>query len=122
MEQLHTVAPHRGCGGCSSGALKGAGGLPCAPDRVRAKELAQGAIEMTKITDEPRSGGQYSPTILWISLFSVLLLLAVFLESLCLGVLYLNDSLKGKDKNLFLEEHILTKPFASNPINPDPNP
>jgi hypothetical protein len=54
--------------------------------------------------------------------FFVLLLLAFFLESVCLGILYINDSLKGKDKNLFLEEHILTKPFASNPTDPDPNP
>src|SRR5262245_33098090 len=77
---------------------------------------------MTKITDEPRSTRQYSTTILWIDLFTGLLVLAVFLESVCLGILYLNESLKGGDKNLFLEQHILTKPFASNPTEPGPVP
>src|SRR5438034_2036079 len=75
---------------------------------------------MMKISDEPRLGRQHSTTALWISKILVLLLAAVFLESICLGIIYLNDSLKGKDTSLFFEEHILTKPFVSNPAGPVP--
>lgn len=45
---------------------------------------------MAKITFGQRSGRQYSTTVLWIGLISVLLLLAVLIESVCLGILYAN--------------------------------
>ena len=75
---------------------------------------------MAKITDGQRSGRQYSTPILWISLISVLLLLAVFMESMCLGILYVNNFLKGTDTRLFAKEHLLTRPFASTPPAPIP--
>jgi hypothetical protein len=76
---------------------------------------------MAKITDGQRSARQYSNTILWISLIFGLLFSAILLESLCLGILYVYDSLKGKDNNLFFaKEHILTSPFASTPTGPVP--
>jgi hypothetical protein len=75
---------------------------------------------MMKISDEPRLGRQHSTTALWISKILVSLLAAILLESVCLGIIYLNDSLKGKDTSLFFEEHILTKPFVSDPAGPVP--
>src|SRR5712671_4822509 len=73
---------------------------------------------MAKIADRP--SGRVSTTILWISLISVTLLLAVLMESMCLGILYVTDTLKGKDTSLFAKQHILTSPFASTPPAPIP--
>jgi lysophospholipase L1-like esterase len=67
---------------------------------------------MLKITDRQHSGPA-STTILWLGLTSVLLVLAVLLESMCLGILYVSDSLRGIDTSTFAKEHLLTKPFAS---------
>jgi hypothetical protein len=74
---------------------------------------------MAKIIDRRRLGRVSTP-VLWISLMSVMLLLAVFTESMCLGILYVNDSLKGIDTSLFAKEHLLTSPFASTPPSPIP--
>ena len=71
-------------------------------------------------SEQKHSEHQYSKTILWISLISVPLISMIFLESLCLGVLYAHDSLTGKDTSTFAKEHILTSPFASTPISPVP--
>jgi hypothetical protein len=58
---------------------------------------------------------QYSTTIFRISLIAVFLILAVLLESVCLCILYVNDSLKGRDTRSFAKEHLLTKLFVSTP-------
>ena len=63
---------------------------------------------MATITDR-RHSGRVSAPILWIGLISVLLLLAVLTESMCLGILYV---LKGTDTSAFAKEHLLTRPFA----------
>jgi hypothetical protein len=70
-------------------------------------------VEMAKIIDSQRSVRRYSNTILWISSIFVLLILAVLLESVCLGILYINNSLKGRDNSSFANEHLLTRPFVS---------
>jgi hypothetical protein len=75
---------------------------------------------MAKITDRQRSVRRYSTTILWLSLIAFLLLLAVLLESVCLGILYVDDSLKGRDNSFFAEEHLLTRLFVSTPPAPVP--
>ena len=76
---------------------------------------------LERLTDGQFSGRQYSNTILWISLISVPLLSAILLESLCLGILYVHDSLKVNDNiRFFAEEHILTRPFASTLTGPVP--
>ena len=72
---------------------------------------------MVKVVDRRRSG-RVSTTILWFSLISVTLLLAVLMESMCLGILYVTDSLNGKDTSLFAKQHLLTSPFASTPPAP----
>src|SRR5262249_31679377 len=74
---------------------------------------------MAKITNRRRPGC-VATTILWISLISITLLLAVLMESMCLGILYVTNSLKGKDTSLFANQHLLTSPFASAPPAPIP--
>jgi hypothetical protein len=49
------------------------------------------------------------------SSISVLVTLAVLLESVCLGILYVNNSLRGKDNSSFANEHLLTRLFVSAP-------
>src|SRR5262245_38133337 len=73
---------------------------------------------MAKIINKQRSVRQYSTTILWISLISALPILAILVESVCLGILYVNDSIKGKDNSMFFKEHLLTNLFASTPPAP----
>jgi lysophospholipase L1-like esterase len=58
---------------------------------------------------------QYSTTYLWFGLIAAPLLLAILLESLCLGILYINDSVKGVDTGTFAERHLLTRLFVSTP-------
>jgi hypothetical protein len=77
------------------------------------------AIAMAKIADR-RHSGRISTTILWISLISIMLLLTILMESICLGILYVTDSLKRKDTSLFARQHLLTSPFASTPPAPIP--
>ena len=75
---------------------------------------------MATITDKQRLSRQYSTTNLWIGLLAALLLLTIVLESVCLGLLYVNDYLKGNDTSAFAERHLLTRPFLSTPPNPVP--
>jgi hypothetical protein len=75
---------------------------------------------MAKMTDGQRSSRQYSTTNLWIGLIAALLFLATLMESLCLGILYVNDSIKGKDTSAFINSHLLTRLFRPTPPNPVP--
>ena len=68
--------------------------------------------------DKQSSVRRYSTTILWISAIFLLVILAVLLESVCLGILYVNNSLKGKDNSSFANEHLLTRLFVSAPVAP----
>ena len=70
---------------------------------------------MTKITSKHWPVRQYSNTTLWVSLISTSLLLAVLVESVCLGILYVNNSLRGRDNSNFAKEHLLTSLFVSAP-------
>ena len=58
---------------------------------------------------------QYSTTNRWFGLIAALVLLAIMLESLCLGILYINDSVGGIDTSAFAERHLLTRLFVSTP-------
>jgi len=69
-------------------------------------------------TARPHPTHQYSTTTLWFGLIGALLLSAVLLETLCLGILYINDFVKGAYTSDFAEMHLLTKLFVSTP--PDP--
>ena len=73
---------------------------------------------MAKIIDTQRSSRRYSTTNLWIGLIAALLLLAILLESICLGILYVNDSLTGRSTNAFARTHLLTRLFE--PAEPNP--
>src|SRR5262245_50921099 len=73
---------------------------------------------MTKTTDRHGSAPQHSTTILWISLVSIVLLLAILLESVCLAILYVNNSLKGQDNSMFAQKHFLTSLLVSSPPVP----
>ena len=75
---------------------------------------------MATKTDRQRSSPQYSTTHFWIGLLTALLLLAILLESVCLGILYVNDSLKGNNTSRFAEKHLLTELFVSTQPNPVP--
>jgi len=71
---------------------------------------------MAKTSDSQHSIRQYSTFTLWIGLISVLLLLLVLLESICIGILYIHDYLKGySDVSTFAKEHLLTKLFVPFP-------
>jgi len=70
---------------------------------------------MAMLTDRQRLSRQYSTTNLWIGLIVTLLLLAILLESVCLGILYVTDSRKG-----FAETHLLTRHFVATPPNAVP--
>jgi lysophospholipase L1-like esterase len=63
---------------------------------------------------------RYSSALLWFSLIAGLLLAAILLESSCLVILYVYDTLKGNDTSMFAREHILTRAFASKPAGPVP--
>jgi hypothetical protein len=74
---------------------------------------------MAKTSDNQRSTRQYSTLTLWIGLISVVLLSTVLLESICVGILYINDHyLKGKNTISFAKEHLLTKFFGLDPPAP----
>ena len=75
---------------------------------------------MATKTNRQRSSRQYSTINLWIGLIAALLLLAILLESVCLGILYVNDSLKGNNTSRFAEKHLLTRLFVSTQPNPVP--
>jgi hypothetical protein len=75
--------------------------------------------QLAKTSDRQRSIRQDSTLTLWIGLISVLLLLPVLLESICIGILYINDYLKGNyDISTFAKEHLLTRVFVLNPPAP----
>lgn len=73
---------------------------------------------MRKLEDTRHSTRQYSEKILFVAFFTAIILLAVLLECVCLGILYVNESLKGRDTSMFAAEHLLTRPFVSSPIAP----
>lgn len=68
--------------------------------------------------NKKRSNSWYSHTALGIASIFVLLLFLVLCESVCLGILYVNDRLKSHDISTFAEDHILTRLFVSPPIGP----
>ena len=70
-------------------------------------------------TPSKRPGGlHYRPTVFWISLISLPLILLILLEAVCLGVLYVRNSIKEVDNSKFVREHFLTSIFASTPTPP----
>ena len=75
---------------------------------------------MAKVTHRQHLSRQYSTINLWIGLFASLLLWAILLESVCLGILYVSDSLRNKDISAFAKTHLLTRLFVSTPTNPVP--
>lgn len=75
---------------------------------------------MTQVTDGKQSGHQYSSRILWVSLIVISLVLMIILESMCLGVLYLYNSLSGRGNRAFARNHLLTSLFAPAPVGPVP--
>jgi hypothetical protein len=75
---------------------------------------------MTEVTGGRRSSGQYSTRILRIGSIFALLVLAVVIECMCLGALYVYDSLSGKENRAFAQNHILTSLFVPAPISPVP--
>jgi len=77
---------------------------------------------MAKKSDGQRSVRQHSTFTFWIGLIFILLLLPVLLESICIGILYINDYLKGNVTTLFAKEHLLTRLFVTNPPAPSDLP
>src|SRR5262249_26270178 len=75
-------------------------------------------VEMGKIIDRQRSVRRCSTTIRCISLIFVILILTVLLESVCLGILYVKESLNSEDNSSFANEHLLTRLFVSAPAVP----
>jgi len=71
-----------------------------------------------KTTEGSRAIQQYSTTSLSIGVIAALLVLPILLESVCLGILYVNDFLKGRNTSSFAETHLLTKQFISTPPGP----
>jgi hypothetical protein len=71
------------------------------------------------VTDNQRTTRR-SATVLWVSSISLLVGFAVLLEAICLGILYVSRSIRGIDTSTFVEDHLLTRPFAPTPIGPVP--
>jgi hypothetical protein len=70
------------------------------------------------MADKPDLRYQPSTTALWIGLISAFLILVCLSEAACLGILYLDDSLKGRDTRGFAQTHLITRLFVSKPPNP----
>jgi hypothetical protein len=49
---------------------------------------------------------------------TALLVLPILMESVCLGILYVNEFLKGRDTSSFAAKHLLTRQFMSAPPSP----
>jgi hypothetical protein len=75
---------------------------------------------MEKRAYELSSGQPYSTSMLWIGLFSALLLFAIVVEAVCVGIIYVSNSLRGIDNSMFAQEHFLTNIFVSTPPSPVP--
>jgi hypothetical protein len=69
-------------------------------------------------TERPHSSHQYSTTSLSIGVIAALLVLPILMESVCLGILYVNEFLKGRDTSSFAVKHLLTRQFISAPPSP----
>jgi lysophospholipase L1-like esterase len=85
--------------------------------------MKKGGLDLTRPEEVGRKDPadfRYSSALLWFSLIAGLLLAAILLESSCLAILYVYDTLKGKDTSVFAREHILTRAFASKPAGPVP--
>jgi hypothetical protein len=75
---------------------------------------------MGMIADIERSEHQYSTAVLWLGAIFALLFLVLLIELVCLGILYVSNSLKGVDNSQFAQEHLLTGLFV--PLPPAPVP
>lgn len=75
---------------------------------------------MTNVADGRPSGRRYSARILRVGSIVALLVLPVVLELVCLGTLYVYDSLSGKSNRAFAQSHLLTSLFVSAPASPVP--
>lgn len=75
---------------------------------------------MRMAMDKPQSGRRYSDRTLWAILIFALFALAIVLESICLGVLYLYNARRGSGNVGFAQNHLLTRLFVSAPIGPVP--
>jgi hypothetical protein len=73
---------------------------------------------MTKAADGSLRARQYSTPMLRVSLVVVPIVLLIVLESLCLGVLYVYNSVSGTSNAAFARNHLLTRLFAPAPIGP----
>jgi len=73
-----------------------------------------------KTTERPRPSHQYSTTSLSIGVIAALLVLPILVECVCLGILYVDEFLKGRDTSSFAVKHLLTKQFMSTPPGPVP--
>jgi hypothetical protein len=75
---------------------------------------------MTEVLESSEAGRQHVRRFFWISLIAVPLVLLVFLEAVCLGIVYFYDSLTGKTNAAFARNHLLTHLFAPAPVGPVP--
>jgi hypothetical protein len=75
---------------------------------------------MTKVTGGRRSGSQYSTRILRIGSIFALLVLAAVIECMCLGALYVYDSLSPEGNRAFARNHALTSLFVPASLSPAP--
>lgn len=75
---------------------------------------------MTNVTDETKPGRRYSDRVLWAASIVVLLALAIILESICLGGLYLYNAVSGHGNRGFAQNHLLTRWLVSAAPNPAP--
>jgi hypothetical protein len=70
--------------------------------------------------DGRESARRHSDRTLWIALIFIVLALAIILESICLGALYLYNSLSGNGNDRFAQNHLLTSLLVSAPSGPVP--
>lgn len=75
---------------------------------------------MTAVTDAAKSGPRHSTRFLWVCSILLFLVLAVTLEAMCLGILYLYDALQGESNRAFARNHLLTSLFTPAPTGPIP--
>ena len=75
---------------------------------------------MTKVTDRAKAGPRYSNRFLWACSILLFLVLGVTIEAMCLGILYLYNSLHGEGNRAFARNHLLTGLFVPAPAGPVP--